>query len=63
MSPILTLSPFPRAHLGDLRGHDLKTADVSALIDLGNLLSESSRYLIKLVSVATNKFFISREIV
>ena len=29
MSPILTLT---RVHLGDLTGHDLKTADVSGLI-------------------------------
>jgi len=29
MSPILTLT---RAHLGDLGGHDLKTADGSELI-------------------------------
>jgi len=32
LSAILTLTPFPRAHLSDLGGHDLKTADASGLI-------------------------------
>ena len=42
-SAIITLTPFPRAHLGYLGGHDLNNADASdpGVIGIENLLLSS----------------------